>query len=74
MHYNSATADLLTYMSNPSIFDVSDGHVDAPTAPGLGIELNEELIRTVSAKEQNGEGRTWRNAVWRGPDGSLQEW
>jgi galactonate dehydratase len=66
-------ADLFTYVKDPSAFGVKEGHVQASELPGLGIELNEELIREVSAKTIK-EGKAWRNAVWRGEDGSLREW
>lgn len=92
-HYNvtdlASEADLHTFMANPEIFDVKDGHVTAlqgmlfvsfillqtridttSTGPGLGIEMNEELIREVSARYVE----KWRNPVWGGVDGSLREW
>lgn len=73
-HYNvtdlASEADLHTFMANPEIFDVKDGHVTALQGPGLGIEMNEELIREVSARYVE----KWRNPVWGGVDGSLREW
>lgn len=73
-HYNvtdlASEADLHTFMANPEIFDVKDGHVTALQGPGLGIEMNEELIRKVSARYVE----KWRNPVWGGVDGSLREW
>ena len=44
MHYNQG-ADLLTYMKNPEVFDVANGMVSLLTGPGLGVELDEDLIR-----------------------------
>lgn len=71
MHYNQG-ADLLTYLSPASlpVFAVKDGFVEAPTRPGLGIELNEALIREASGKSV----QAWRNSTWRGDDGALREW
>lgn len=39
--------------------------------PGLGIDIDEDLVRK-AAKEIN--GFSWRNPVWRGPDGGIREW
>jgi len=72
MHYNQG-ADLLTYLVDPSVFAVSKGFVAAPSMPGLGIEINEALVRKVAQKTV-AEGVAWRNAMFHGPDGSLREW
>ena len=40
--------------------------------PGLGIEINEVLVRETSEKYNN--EKAWRNQVWRGPDGTQREW
>jgi len=152
IHYNSSDADLFTYLSDPSVFSVSNGHVAAPegkpracpplllrppqvllpwfctedpvqqpnftmcssvpallegsiaiticylcllsetppltchrcddddltrfrlsiTGPGLGIQINEALVR--SRAEVCFTQPPWRNATWRGEDGSLREW
>lgn len=69
IHYNSAEADLLTYMQDPELFAVADGAVAALEGPGLGIELNEDLVRETAKRPF-----TWRNPAWRGPDGDLREW
>lgn len=69
MHYNSAEHDLLTYLVNPDVFAVKDGMVDVLTGPGLGIEINEELVRKSSENPH-----AWRTPVWRGPDGAVLEW
>ena len=70
IHYNTGGHDLLTYMRDPSLFDVADGMVAALEAPGLGIEVDEQRVRDLSAAMAQG----WRNPVWRGPDGSAREW
>ncbi|GMK59289.1 hypothetical protein CspeluHIS016_0703040 [Cutaneotrichosporon spelunceum] len=72
MHYNTGGFDLLTYVTNPDVFAVRDGHVDLLTAPGLGVELNEKLIRAEAAAAA--ELEPWSNPVFRGPDGSVREW
>lgn len=73
MHYNQG-ADLLTYLTSTSlpVFAVKNGFVEAPVRPGLGIELDEALIREVDAKK--GDAPAWRNLTWRGVDGALREW
>ena len=69
IHYNTGGHDLLTYMTNPQIFDVVDGMVAAPAGPGLGVEINEALVREASKTAP-----PWRNPVWRGEDGAIREW
>jgi galactonate dehydratase len=69
IHYNTAGHDLLTYLSDPSVFEVSDGSVRTPSGPGLGVSINEEAVREASR-----ELSSWRNPLWRNPDGSLTEW
>ncbi|KAM0788386.1 hypothetical protein ACM66B_001524 [Microbotryomycetes sp. NB124-2] len=72
MHYNKGTgADLLTYLSNPQVFDVTQGTVSLLTGPGLGIEVNEQLVRQAA---QDSKGFSWKNPVFRGPDGAVREW
>ncbi|KDQ50367.1 hypothetical protein JAAARDRAFT_211776 [Jaapia argillacea MUCL 33604] len=71
IHYNKE-ADLYTYLVDPSVFAVKDGYVEALTSPGLGIQINEELVRE-TAKKWAGE-KVWRTPVWRGVDGTLREW
>ncbi|ETW77913.1 hypothetical protein HETIRDRAFT_454000 [Heterobasidion irregulare TC 32-1] len=71
IHYNQG-ADLFTYLSDSSVFAVKDGHVEALQGPGLGIEINEVLVRETSEKCKN--EKAWRNQVWRGPDGTQREW
>lgn len=72
MHYNTDGFDLFTYMANPEVFAVKNGAIDLLTAPGLGIELNEDLIRKEAAIAADLE--PWQNPVFRGPDGSVREW
>ncbi|KAK1226739.1 hypothetical protein PQX77_010284 [Marasmius sp. AFHP31] len=80
MHYNTTTeeepignADLHTYMSNPEVFHIENGHMNILTNPGIGIEINEERVRK-AAKYHTENMPAWRNPLWRGEDGSLREW
>jgi galactonate dehydratase len=68
IHYNQGS-DLLDYLSDKAVFGYENGYVARPTAPGLGIEINEDKVRELAAT-----GHRWRNPVWRTPDGSVAEW
>jgi galactonate dehydratase len=68
IHYNQGN-DLLDYLVDPSVFRFADGYAAQPTAPGLGIEIDEDAVRRAAEI-----GHRWRNPVWRGPDGSFREW
>lgn len=69
IHYNTGGFDLLTYLEDKSVFDLTDGFVPVPTGPGLGVNLNEALIREL-ARDFKG----WRNPIFRTPDGNFAEW
>jgi galactonate dehydratase len=69
IHYNTKEHDLLTYLEDPSPFDLTDGMIDAPQAPGLGIAIDEAHVRHAAATSHR-----WRNPLWRGSDGSIREW
>lgn len=71
MHYNEG-ADLLTYLVDPSVFAIKEGHVEALQGSGLGIEINERLVREYAEKYK--QDQPWINAIWTGADGSLREW
>ncbi len=68
IHYNQNN-ELLDYLLNPEMFRFTDGYVDIPAGPGLGIEINEEYVR-----EREKLGHRWRNPIWRHRDGSFAEW
>ena len=68
IHYNT-TNDLLDYLKDPSVFAYRDGYVAIPQGPGLGIEIDEEVVERMSRT-----GHRWRNPVWRHADGSFAEW
>jgi galactonate dehydratase len=69
IHYNTPSADLLTYVTDASVFDIHEGSVAVPVAPGLGVTIDEARVREAAK-----DAHRWRNPVWRGPDGSLREW
>jgi len=68
IHYNQGN-DLLDYISDKSVFAYQEGYVQIPSAPGLGITINEAFVR-----EKAKEGHNWKNPVWRHGDGSVAEW
>ena len=68
IHYNRG-AELMDYVKNKEDFAFHDGHMLPPSKPGLGVEIDEELVieRSKSAPD-------WRNPVWRHTDGAVAEW
>jgi galactonate dehydratase len=69
IHYNTGEHDLLTYLEDPSPFDLKDGAIQILNAPGLGISIDEKRVRHASTAPHR-----WRNPVWRDADGSVREW
>ncbi|MFV0252978.1 MAG: galactonate dehydratase [Beutenbergiaceae bacterium] len=67
IHYNSGS-DLLDYISDTP-FSYDQGFLGIPTGPGLGIEVNESIVR-----ERALLTHSWRAPVWRHRDGSIAEW
>ena len=55
IHYNKEN-DVLDYLKDPSVFRYKDGVVELPKAPGLGIEIDEEVVRRRAA-----EPFDWKN-------------
>lgn len=68
VHYNQGS-DLLDYLNDRSVFTYKDGFTDILTRPGLGIDVNEELVEEMAKK-----GHNWKNPVWRNYDGTIAEW
>jgi len=71
IHYNVAAGDfdINSYVHDASVFDVHDGYVTAMNGPGLGIEVNEELVREVSKT-----AIAWPLGGFTGEDGGFREW
>ncbi|GAA3712422.1 galactonate dehydratase [Streptomyces tremellae] len=68
IHYNK-DADLLSYLVDTEPFRFEAGHARRTTAPGLGVTVDEAAVRAADRT-----GHSWRNPVWRHPDGSFAEW
>jgi galactonate dehydratase len=59
----------LAYLTDESVFGFEDGYVQRPTEPGLGIEVDEDHVRSKAETEVN-----WYNPIWHHEDGSIAEW
>lgn len=68
IHYNVGN-DLLDYLADPTVFAFAEGYVTRPTAPGLGVTVDEAKVREAAR-----EGHDWKSPVWRHEDGSIAEW
>ena len=68
IHYNQG-AEVLDYLVDTVPLQFVDGHVERLTGPGLGIEVDEQVVRAADKR-----GHAWRGPVWRHPDGSFAEW
>ena len=68
IHYNVGKS-VLDYVTNQSDFDFVDGFVALPKKPGLGVDVNKELVL-----EENKTPHNWKNPVWHHADGSVAEW
>lgn len=71
IHYNrdAGEEDIDTYLKDKSTFGITNGFVELSTKPGLGIEIDEEVVR---AKSMN--SNPWRTGSFFGEDGSIREW
>lgn len=68
IHYNVGKS-VLDYVNNSSDFDIVDGFMQLPHIPGLGVDVNKELVL-----EESKTPHEWKNPVWRHEDGSIAEW
>ncbi|MBA4491697.1 galactonate dehydratase [Paracoccus sp. S1E-3] len=68
IHYNQG-GDLNDYLRPESRFKVEDGFLPIPQGPGLGIEVDEDVVQ-----DRARIGHNWRAPVWRHADGSIADW
>lgn len=68
IHYNQGN-DLLDYLEDPSVFQFHQGFAPMLDQPGLGIKINEALVRKLAQR-----GHHWKNPLWRNDDGTVAEW
>ena len=73
IHYNGEdgeAVELLDYLEDKSVFAVdSEGYMKLPSAPGLGLRLDEKKVREMARK-----GHQWRDREWVLPDGCPTTW
>jgi galactonate dehydratase len=68
IHYNEG-ADLLDYVINKEDFLCKDGYIEALPKPGLGVEIDEDMLRRANQNPPD-----WHNPLWRHRDGAVAEW
>ena len=68
IHYNQGH-DLYSFVTDATPLTAIDGLLPIPTGPGLGIDIDEALVREAAK-----DGHRWRNPVWRNTDGAFAEW
>lgn len=68
IHYNKGN-DLLDYMCDASVFKCEAGYLSLPVGPGLGIEIDEDKVISMSRVPHS-----WKNPLWRREDGTVAEW
>lgn len=68
IHYN-VSKSVLDYVTNQDDFKFTDGYIEFPHIPGLGVRVNEPLVI-----EESKYPHEWKNPVWRHADGSIAEW
>jgi galactonate dehydratase len=59
----------MDYVVDKNVFNYSGGYVPVSPAEGLGIEVDEAMVR-----EKAKIGHHWKNDVWRNADGTAAEW
>jgi galactonate dehydratase len=68
IHYNQGH-DLFSFMRDIAVLTPVDGFLPIPSGPGLGVEIDEAMVR-----EADRDRHRWRNPIWRNADGSFAEW
>ncbi len=68
MAYNRGS-EMTYYLQNPGIFNYQKGYVPLLEGAGLGIQINEDIVR-----EKAQTGHEWKNPIYRLEDGSITEW
>ncbi|WP_294178731.1 galactonate dehydratase [uncultured Schumannella sp.] len=60
----------LQILRNPEVLQLVDGHIPRLTGPGLGIDIDEDIVRSLVVDGPLEPG----SPVWAYPDGSFAEW
>lgn len=69
IHDASDTNPRINFLKNKEVFHFENGFVEIPEGPGLGVEVDEEIVQ-----EQNKNRHNWKNPMWRTYDGTPIEW
>ena len=69
IHYNTSSHDLTSYTTNPEVWKVKDGYIDLLKGLGLGIEIDEDMVRRLSK-----DAVAWVSPGFIGPGGEVREW
>lgn len=59
---------LLSYLENPEVLMHNEGYIDMLTEPGLGISIDEEMVRSKAIDDPQ-----WESPGWRHPDGRVAQ-
>jgi galactonate dehydratase len=61
-------SDILDYLVDTSVFDITEGHIGRPRGPGLGIEIDERAVARAAE-----HSHSWKFMPWYHDDGSYAE-
>lgn len=68
MAYNKGQ-EIDSYLREPTVFAYQNGYVPLLTSPGLGVDVDEEIVRRSQVPDL-----AWKNPVFHLEDGSVTEW
>ena len=68
MAYNKGQ-EIDSYLRDPAVFAYQNGYVPLLTSPGLGVDVDEEIVRRSQVPDL-----AWKNPVFHLEDGSVTEW
>lgn len=68
MAYNKGR-EVDSYLRDDRVFRYQNGYVELLTGPGLGVDVDEEIVRTTAEPDLE-----WKNPVFRLEDGCITEW
>lgn len=68
MAYNKGQ-EVDSYLRDHSVFQYRDGYVDLMQGPGLGVDVDESIVRSLCEPDL-----AWKNPVFHMEDGCVTEW
>ncbi len=68
MAYNKGQ-EIDSYLRDPAVFAYQNGYVPLLATPGLGVDVDEEIVRRSQVPDL-----AWKNPVFHLEDGSVTEW